>query len=505
MHQSKQQKDCVVLSQSFTRTRRRQRSATSSIKPTVQCAHGGITLLLPIVIILVASSYSSSIVASKFDNRVRRSNFRIENSSNRRTISIQRSTERFPTQHIEENDESDLIEHVDENTHDFNDEYEVEEDTTAINRVESPKTDDYVEDKFDSTNEIAPDTVIASSSTDIILNSTDLGETPIDDYGVVLVNSTITHYASDFESLINTTESDNTDDMIESLLQTVNKTDIDQPIGVEIGSENNGTVEDSNEHKAKTKSHAKVSNSSHPTNPVSNSLVSEPTIDSSIDASENEHTLNDTTTDNGESSYTSEIDETLRNKALNDETITNITINDNTDIITREEIIEGDKDTHDSDSIVENSSGVNKPDDSGLINNNFEDNKFDSILEESTLGIEPSPPAASPNGETNDNDSQLLNKINTEEIEFEIILISFGCISLILMIITAYQMSENPDGMYASICRFTIGIILSIWSFIRYPCCKPKISTGRTSRQSYGHLPLSTKEYGYNDPTLEIH
>ncbi|KAI2489635.1 hypothetical protein MHU86_24948 [Fragilaria crotonensis] len=58
------------------------------------------------------------------------------------------------------------------------------------------------------------------------------------------------------------------------------------------------------------------------------------------------------------------------------------------------------------------------------------------------------------------------------------------------MIFTAYQMSENPDGIYASVCRLAITIIGCAFKLILMPC-----RNFLGYRYHAGHIPVSTMEY----------
>lgn len=63
-------------------------------------------------------------------------------------------------------------------------------------------------------------------------------------------------------------------------------------------------------------------------------------------------------------------------------------------------------------------------------------------------------------------------------------------LALLAMIFTAYQMSENPDGIYASVCRLAITVIGCILKLLVMPC---RNLFG--SRYRAGHIPVSTIEY----------
>ena len=94
--------------------------------------------------------------------------------------------------------------------------------------------------------------------------------------------------------------------------------------------------------------------------------------------------------------------------------------------------------------------------------------------------------------------------------------IALGTLAAIIgMIFTAWQMSDNPDGIYASLCRLTLTCIQLLCRIIQSPCrkcCGGGGSGGYRNHlagtngyhEPYGHLPVSTMDYGYKDPTLEL-
>lgn len=74
--------------------------------------------------------------------------------------------------------------------------------------------------------------------------------------------------------------------------------------------------------------------------------------------------------------------------------------------------------------------------------------------------------------------------------------IFFGVIA---MIFTAHQMSENPDGIYASVCRLAITISSVVIKIVCMPC--RKLIGGGNGNPYSGHMPISTSDYNYrNDP-----
>mmetsp|Transcript_3086 Transcript_3086/g.8485 ORF Transcript_3086/g.8485 Transcript_3086/m.8485 type:complete len:347 (+) Transcript_3086:149-1189(+) len=71
---------------------------------------------------------------------------------------------------------------------------------------------------------------------------------------------------------------------------------------------------------------------------------------------------------------------------------------------------------------------------------------------------------------------------------------------IIAMIFTAHQMSENPDGIYASVCRLAITISTVIIKIVCMPCRKV-MGVGGNGNPYSGHMPISTSDYSYrNDP-----
>ncbi|VEU34905.1 unnamed protein product [Pseudo-nitzschia multistriata] len=71
---------------------------------------------------------------------------------------------------------------------------------------------------------------------------------------------------------------------------------------------------------------------------------------------------------------------------------------------------------------------------------------------------------------------------------------------ILAMIFTAHQMSENPDGLYASVCRLAITISSVVVKIICMPCRK-LMGVGGGGNPYSGHMPISTNDYSYrNDP-----
>lgn len=75
-----------------------------------------------------------------------------------------------------------------------------------------------------------------------------------------------------------------------------------------------------------------------------------------------------------------------------------------------------------------------------------------------------------------------------------------GALAVVLLICTAWQMSENPDGIYAGLCRLIITIFGLIIGVILSPF--RKLIPGHR-RHTYGHIPAAL-DYSYRDPALEL-
>jgi len=87
-------------------------------------------------------------------------------------------------------------------------------------------------------------------------------------------------------------------------------------------------------------------------------------------------------------------------------------------------------------------------------------------------------------------------------------------LAVLAMIFTAWQMSENPDGIYAAACRLIITVIGLIVNLALSPCrsClggaryshNGGIGHMHQNRHTYGQIPVATMDYGYRDPALEL-
>lgn len=63
-------------------------------------------------------------------------------------------------------------------------------------------------------------------------------------------------------------------------------------------------------------------------------------------------------------------------------------------------------------------------------------------------------------------------------------------LAMLAMVFTAYQMSENPDGIFASVCRLAITLLGCGFKMITMPC-----RNFLGNRYHAGHVPVSTMEY----------
>jgi len=75
-------------------------------------------------------------------------------------------------------------------------------------------------------------------------------------------------------------------------------------------------------------------------------------------------------------------------------------------------------------------------------------------------------------------------------------------LGILAMIFTAHQMSENPDGIYASVCRLAITISSVVVKIVCYPCRKVM---GFGGGNPYGgHMPISTSDYNFRNSGFEM-
>lgn len=134
----------------------------------------------------------------------------------------------------------------------------------------------------------------------------------------------------------------------------------------------------------------------------------------------------------------------------------------------------------------------------GAIHDNFEKENID-VMKNNKIGEEIE------SKEVDASTQDLQHEITIEERKVKIIIIGGVLILLSMMIFTAWQMSDHPDGVFANACRFVISAIGMILYILFTPCRKHHhIIGGIHMHQPYGHVPLPTKEFGYNDPALEI-
>jgi hypothetical protein len=98
-------------------------------------------------------------------------------------------------------------------------------------------------------------------------------------------------------------------------------------------------------------------------------------------------------------------------------------------------------------------------------------------------------------------DETLQDEIKAEELKVKTV----GGLGIFLgiasMVFTAWQMSENPDGFYAAMCRLIITILGLVFRILLSPC---RSCFGGSRNPHYGHMPVSTMDYGYRDPALEL-
>jgi hypothetical protein len=100
-------------------------------------------------------------------------------------------------------------------------------------------------------------------------------------------------------------------------------------------------------------------------------------------------------------------------------------------------------------------------------------------------------------------DEKVMEEIKEEERKVRTIG-GFGIfLAIFAMIFTAWQMSDNPDGIYAAMCRLIITIIGLVTRILLSPC-RSCFGGSHGSRNYAGHMPVSTMDYGYRDPALEL-
>ena len=95
-------------------------------------------------------------------------------------------------------------------------------------------------------------------------------------------------------------------------------------------------------------------------------------------------------------------------------------------------------------------------------------------------------------------DEELVEEVKEELKHEETVAKTAGGFGFVLavfgMIFTAHQMSENPDGFFASLCRLAITISGVVVKIICMPCRKV---VGAGNPHYNTHMPISTVDYGY--------
>jgi hypothetical protein len=71
-------------------------------------------------------------------------------------------------------------------------------------------------------------------------------------------------------------------------------------------------------------------------------------------------------------------------------------------------------------------------------------------------------------------------------------------LAVCVSIFTAWQVADNPDGAYSSLCRWTVSVVGRFLRFLLFPL---NVCFHFNDR---GHLPLATSDYGYKDPSMEF-
>ena len=100
-------------------------------------------------------------------------------------------------------------------------------------------------------------------------------------------------------------------------------------------------------------------------------------------------------------------------------------------------------------------------------------------------------------------DDEVMEEIKEEERKVRTIG-GFGIfLAIFAMIFTAWQMSDNPDGIYAAMCRLIITIMGLVIRIMLSPC-RSCFGGSHGSRNYAGHMPVSTMDYGFRDPALEL-
>lgn len=97
-------------------------------------------------------------------------------------------------------------------------------------------------------------------------------------------------------------------------------------------------------------------------------------------------------------------------------------------------------------------------------------------------------------------DDPLKDALKVEETEAKVFG-GFGfIIAIVAMVFTAHQMSENPDGIYASLCRLAITIVSCIIKAVLMPF---RSMFGHRGYYHGGHMPISTTD-PYRSHQMEL-
>jgi len=69
-------------------------------------------------------------------------------------------------------------------------------------------------------------------------------------------------------------------------------------------------------------------------------------------------------------------------------------------------------------------------------------------------------------------------------------------LAILGMVFTAHQVAENPDGIFASVCRLAVTISSMVLKVVFMPCRK---FIGASNPHYTGHIPVSTVDYSYRE------
>lgn len=142
----------------------------------------------------------------------------------------------------------------------------------------------------------------------------------------------------------------------------------------------------------------------------------------------------------------------------------------------------------------------------------YDDENTDKIY--NGMGTDDLPTVEKANEQTDDVMQDIYSKLTEDEIEFlnhhefvdeekEAAKISalYFIITLVLMILTAHQLSENPDGVYANMCRLALTVSGLIVKIILLPFRKV---FGLSHRQGYSHHLVTSDPYSANASGVEL-